>query len=648
MTFYLFNVSRSIFTGDSGLLVTVSSIGGVAHPPGYPLFTLIGFVFTRVSSLFHVTDAFAVGSISAIASSLALVIYFRLALQFTKSTLIAVVTTLILGTTYLFWLFALVPEVFALNNLFALLLIYLSLQYVKKKTLVYLLFLSFVAGLSLTNQFTIILLFPALFLIVSPQLKKDFLAKRKIVFYCLAAVLIGLLPYLYVVIASLHHPAIDWAQIKDVRSFIEFVLRMRYGTFKAGYFETQGINDRWSALFSYATTFTSYVTIPVVILCLLGMVKEVFTRKRYAIGLLSGFILAGPVFFFYAAFPFDTAFYVTVAERFITLSIIIALLFLPLGIAAFSQKIADIFSRPIYSVIFSSIFLLIPLQLFIANYPRLQLANISVGNELGRNYLESLPQNSVLLLASDTSLFSTWYMHYVQGIRPDVTILNAVDPKQINASLHEKNISILTPDNLFDAQTAVLKNIEIIDASYPVFSEVPFAGNKRVTWLPHGLAYELRRSTEPKLSLDQFRALTTKIWDNYQLTKNTALPTSARNTSYESIYNAYAWALWHTGVYFSQTYKDPPDYGAYMLRSIQVDPNFALGYASLGSYFLSYQNNCKLALLDFNIAVEKDSLNKKFYQQLVNAQLQCHTDKRAIESVKKLYKEKFHSELTLK
>jgi len=61
---YILNSSRSIYAGDVGDLVSAAAVGGVAHPPGYPLFTFLGFILTHL----HLgsSPAFQVGLISVI------------------------------------------------------------------------------------------------------------------------------------------------------------------------------------------------------------------------------------------------------------------------------------------------------------------------------------------------------------------------------------------------------------------------------------------------------------------------------------------------------------------------------------------------------------------------------------------------------
>src|SRR5437016_5672632 len=43
---YIFTAARDIVVGDSPELTMAASILGVAHPPGYPLFTMLGHLFS--------------------------------------------------------------------------------------------------------------------------------------------------------------------------------------------------------------------------------------------------------------------------------------------------------------------------------------------------------------------------------------------------------------------------------------------------------------------------------------------------------------------------------------------------------------------------------------------------------------------------
>ena len=48
MMVYLATMPRGLVWGDGIELVSVASTLGIAHPTGYPLFTLLGYVFSNI------------------------------------------------------------------------------------------------------------------------------------------------------------------------------------------------------------------------------------------------------------------------------------------------------------------------------------------------------------------------------------------------------------------------------------------------------------------------------------------------------------------------------------------------------------------------------------------------------------------------
>src|SRR2546428_7482152 len=91
---YLLTAGRDIVVGDTPELITAAVTLGVPHPPGYPLFTMLGHLFSLMPlgpipfrlNLFAVTcDALTVG-----------VVYFT-AFRLTQSRLAAAVAALVLA-----------------------------------------------------------------------------------------------------------------------------------------------------------------------------------------------------------------------------------------------------------------------------------------------------------------------------------------------------------------------------------------------------------------------------------------------------------------------------------------------------------------------------------------------------------------------
>jgi len=71
---YALTLAPSLLPADNGEFQLVAWKLGIAHPPGYPLYTLVGYLFTR----FFASPAFGLNLFSAILASTTLVLVGRL------------------------------------------------------------------------------------------------------------------------------------------------------------------------------------------------------------------------------------------------------------------------------------------------------------------------------------------------------------------------------------------------------------------------------------------------------------------------------------------------------------------------------------------------------------------------------------------
>ncbi|MEK9143283.1 MAG: DUF2723 domain-containing protein, partial [Patescibacteria group bacterium] len=156
---FVFFQATGIYGGDSGDLVTAAATFGIPHPPGYPLYTFLGYVVSRLS-LF--TVAWRVGLLSSLAHAVTLSFVYSIVKKLTKDPLAAVFSVLFLAGNYLFFLYSVTPEVFGLFDLFVVLILFLLLRWEETRRPGILYVLSFVFGLALTHHHLILFLVPAI------------------------------------------------------------------------------------------------------------------------------------------------------------------------------------------------------------------------------------------------------------------------------------------------------------------------------------------------------------------------------------------------------------------------------------------------------------------------------------------------------
>src|ERR1700758_425325 len=111
---YFLTAARDFVVGDSPELTIAAVTLGVAHPPGYPLFTMLGHLF----SLLPIGSIpFRVNLLSVVCDSLTVGVVYLIALRLVQSRAAAAIAALALAVNPVFWEWSLAAEVFPLNNL---------------------------------------------------------------------------------------------------------------------------------------------------------------------------------------------------------------------------------------------------------------------------------------------------------------------------------------------------------------------------------------------------------------------------------------------------------------------------------------------------------------------------------------------------
>jgi len=164
---YLSTLSPTVGEADSFEFQVVSYTLGIAHPTGYPLYILLGRLFTLLP-IGNV--AYRVNLISPLFASLAVIFLYLCLVHLTQHRTISLLAALTFAFSRTFWSQAVIAEVYTLNAFFVALVLYLLLKQTNKsanqqtcgersRTINK---FAFVYGLSLTNHLTMILLAPAI------------------------------------------------------------------------------------------------------------------------------------------------------------------------------------------------------------------------------------------------------------------------------------------------------------------------------------------------------------------------------------------------------------------------------------------------------------------------------------------------------
>ena len=114
LALYVATLPRTVVLEDDGLFLTAGAHLGLAHPPGYPLYTLILHLFTRLP---FGAAAFLGHLSSAVLGALACGAVYCCARLLRASVVPALTAAWLFGVSEQFWSQAIIAEVYTLNAL---------------------------------------------------------------------------------------------------------------------------------------------------------------------------------------------------------------------------------------------------------------------------------------------------------------------------------------------------------------------------------------------------------------------------------------------------------------------------------------------------------------------------------------------------
>lgn len=684
LTIYVSHLSPSVYGGDVGDLVSAIAVRGVAHPPGYPLFTLLGIAVSFLP--FSATLAHKVGLISAISSALTVVLLFFIIKRLGGNNVLALLTSLTFAFFYQFWLYAEVAEVFALNTFFAASLFYLWLSFAETQKKIFFYAGCLVLGLSLSHHHTIILVFPGLLALCikglislqsrvhrgrsnpdgrsgkTPQSQKRLprsihsLAMTESIYKMLALgtvlFFVGLLPYLYIPITASKNPAINWDDASTLPNFIRLVLRQDYGSFSAGPFAQPNIAQRFIELKGYFISLFTGFTVAGALLIILGVIYFFKKKRFYFFVLMITFLLSGPIFIFYAGFPIKSTFILGIYERFFILSAFFLVMLFPFGVQTLLDTLVNLVqNKDLKKLVRFSVvlFFIIPFSLFQFNNLKTNLSSIWIGDDLGYDYLAYNPPHSIVLLSGDTELFNAQYMYYARKLRNDEIIIN-MNNIATSDFFNAEYKKVLSKNKLYEEgdSDGVIDTLIEIAKQRPVLSmgELQYIDKKKekLTWVPKGLLKELyvhkSPPTKEKYS-KEIESIQNKLHVP-RITKENALKLG--NLTIADIKRNYANAALAIGTFYMSQYKETVLGEEWYHRAVAIDPTYNSSYKVIGSYYFEEKKDCKKAAEYFNASINVDKSDRLSYFLLYNVFKSCLKDDRQAENVAKSFKENFGRE----
>jgi hypothetical protein len=470
---YAATAPRTVALEDDGLFVLSSYFLGIEHPPGYPLYVLLGKLFTYlpVGSV-----AYRVHLLSALFGGLTCAMLWMCARTLLERRLPAYVAALALGLTPVFWSQALIAEVYTFNTLFFTALVYLGLRAcppgsdasAAARQPWLLPWMALVFGLSLSNHWPLMLLAaPALAVLIWPlrgELPRSF---GNLIWL----VVLGLLPYAWMVWRS-------WTPLPiSFHGPLERVLEIWYFISREGYAHVDhapsaGWLDRAKFFrFMLEQLFYQFAVIGTALAAAGFYVQWRLFGRRIAAALTLAFLMPSFVLVMLLGFDYDSVtkhmFHVYPLPAYA-----VAALWAGVGCTWLVERL-----RVSRAVALAGSGALIGLILALGSRSNL-LANYDWAARYARAVLHTLPRDANLFVHGDAD-FSIAYFNMIENLRPDVTLYHSGGLVLGNRLFHP----LRTPEAEAHAKVQQF----ILDAKSPVAltAQVFTAAGRRDRWLHH-------------------------------------------------------------------------------------------------------------------------------------------------------------------
>ncbi|MEZ5082035.1 MAG: DUF2723 domain-containing protein [Bacteroidales bacterium] len=432
---YVLTLAPSVTFEDSGELITAAVHLGVPHEPGYPLYTMLGKLF----SWLPVGDmAYRLNLMSAFFSSLAAILVCRSTILIIESLsrndldslqiriikyCIGLFAALVFAFSFENWEQSVITEVYGLHMFFVGLFVMLVVLWSQKLTMLekekYFYTIAFSTGLSLTNHSTALLFIPVFVLYVL-IVDYTFLLNLKRIGRGILAGVLGLLPLLYLPLASLRDPVLDWGNPETFTNFIRTISRHQYTElaqtsekFLNGlqFYFGKLLLDQWFS-------FLLLLLIPASIDLYKHNRKILYFSLLFLLfyvpvtTYLTDFEVVGKGFYFNLNRLLVTVFYI---PSYLMISVLMGIgIFYVIGLLKnTNQKFGML-----------GVFMILPFIVLTMNYKTVDMSKFTYPTTYLNNLFNVVTKDALVLTQIDYFYFPAMYYQVVEGNRTDVTVLD--------------------------------------------------------------------------------------------------------------------------------------------------------------------------------------------------------------------------------
>jgi Protein O-mannosyl-transferase TMEM260-like len=410
---YVRTLLPGVSFGDWAEAEMIPSRLGILHPTGYPLYSLLGTLFSLIPIE---TVAWRANFLSAVAAAGAVAVMVLIAARLGVRPVIAFAAALALAFTGTLWQEATFSEMNGLHLFIVALLLHRALVWREDRRDRDLLIGALLGGLCVSNHGLAITVVPIVVLFVLVDARREIAARPSLLLKAGAAFAVGLLPYLYLPLRALAGPADVYGQFLTPEGLFAHISGAQFRG-DMHFTSIESVKAAWAALPQVSDHVLALSNPAFVVLGFFGIALLVLSDRWFGWLL----VLLGLVnVYFYANYLGDLSHY-----------LLTSWLILAIGLAYAGETIVEIVVQRAgpRSAWVAYGLLLMAVVLFASNWATHDQSANDEGERFTEAVFAALPQDAVLVTYWD-ALTPLSYKHCVEGVRPDVS-LRAYDEKAL-------------------------------------------------------------------------------------------------------------------------------------------------------------------------------------------------------------------------
>lgn len=420
LVLYARTLAPTVTLVDSGELIVAAHSLGVAHPPGFPLYVMlahlaslvpIGTVAVRVNFASAFFAACAAGLMTVVVGELIPMLSARGSRLTVAAS--AACAGLLLACSRTLWSYATIAEVYTLNTLLILTILFLMLRWRRgmgeAKNDVWLYAAAAVFGLALgVHHVTVASILPGVAVLVYRSEGWRFFSGKRL--RCAALVSLGalVLVYGYLPFAASREPILNWGDPQSLAGVWRHISGWQYQSYLA--FDVAALGQEFASFMRLLLREFGPKWLPVVLCVALAGLWTAFRRDRTSFWLLAGIVLVNVGYnLSYSIAEDKDAYYL---PTFVALVVLAGIGLHSLGGSLKARQGVWLLVLPM------------PLIALITNWPFNNRARYFVAHDYVENIEQTIAPNGLLLTLDWQIVSPMLYTREIEGRRRDIKVID--------------------------------------------------------------------------------------------------------------------------------------------------------------------------------------------------------------------------------